>query len=248
MFSISHRRRRLMEGLLLGLGAPAGWAGLCTVLGLWPKADFEYSIWLFLYMILGTSAAFGTFSYLLGSNEERFAEQSIRDPLTELHNRRFFQDRFEQELAQFLRSGTPVTIVLIDLDHFKAVNDTYGHQAGDVVLKEAAKRMRGVVRREDVLARVGGEEFAVLMPGGNTENGRVLAERIRNAIQDTPVILPTRSALPVKATLGVAGADRTPVENSAQLYSAADAALYAGKEAGRNRVVVHGSAPGSPSA
>ncbi len=240
-----HRHRRLVEGVLLGVGAPVGWAVLCSVLDLWPLAERAYNIWLFCYMTMGTAAAFGVFSYIIGCSEERFEQQSIRDPLTNLYNRRFFQERFDQEFAHAARGNGPVTIVLVDLDHFKQVNDTYGHQVGDIVLKTAAKRMQKLVRRDDVVARVGGEEFAVLMPGSDAEGGRVLAERIRKVIRNVPITLPSGATLHVKATLGVAGTDKVDVEKTTQLFSAADTALYQGKAGGRDCVVVQSEAGAS---
>lgn len=239
--ALAHRHRRLAEGMLLGACAPVGWAVLCSVHNLWPLAEQVYAVWLFSYMALGTVSAFGVFSYLIGCNEERFAQQSIRDPLTKLYNRRLFQERFEQEFALAVRQETPLTLVLADLDHFKQVNDIYGHPAGDEVLREVAARMQRLVRQGEVAARIGGEEFAILLPGSDSEQGRVLAERLRLAIRNQPMALPGGVLLPCKATLGVAGLDVVSATSPEALLSAADAALYLGKCQGRDRVVVQTS-------
>ncbi|WP_051286620.1 GGDEF domain-containing protein [Megalodesulfovibrio gigas] len=239
--ALAHRHRRLVEGMLLGACAPVGWSVLCSVHNLWPMATREYAIWLFSYMALGTVAAFGVFSYLIGCNEERFALQSIRDPLTKLYNRRLFQERFEQEFSLAMRQETPLTLVLADLDHFKQVNDIYGHPAGDAVLRQVAIRMQRLVRQGEVAARIGGEEFAILLPGSDSEQGRVLAERLRAAIRSQPMSLPGGAMLPCKVTLGVAGLDVVAATSPEALLSAADAALYTGKCQGRDRVVVQTS-------
>lgn len=236
--AIAHRHRRLVEGMLLGACAPVGWAVLCSLQALWPLADAHYARWLFSYMAVGTMAAFGGFSYLIGCNEERFAQQSIRDPLTHLYNRRLFQERFEQEFSLARRRDTPLTLVLADLDHFKQVNDVYGHPAGDVVLREVAARLQRAVRQGEVAARIGGEEFAILLPGSDAEHGRILAERLRESVRSLPIALPSGAMLHCKITLGVAGLDIVHAETPGELLCAADAALYAGKCQGRDRVLV----------
>ncbi|GAB7079371.1 GGDEF domain-containing protein [Megalodesulfovibrio paquesii] len=239
--ALAHRHRRLVEGMLLGACAPVGWAVLCTVQDMWRLAEPHYAFWLFSYMAVGTMAAFGGFSYLIGCNEERFEHQSIHDPLTRLYNRRLFHERFEQEFALARRRGSPLTLVLSDLDHFKQVNDVYGHPAGDVVLREVAARMKRLVRKGEVAARIGGEEFAILLPGSDAEQGRILAERLREAVRSQPIQLPTGAMLSCKVTLGVAGLDAVYVETPGELLCAADAALYAGKCQGRDRVMVQDS-------
>jgi diguanylate cyclase (GGDEF)-like protein len=151
-------------------------------------------------------------------------ELSRRDELTGLPNRRAWVDELPRVLEEARRDGLPVSIGMLDLDHFKSYNDRYGHPAGDRLLKEAAAAWHGVLRRTDILARYGGEEFIVLLPGADIEQAAATLERLRKA---TPP-LTTFSA-------GVAAWDRT--ETSEDLIARADAALYSAKDAGRNRVI-----------
>lgn len=176
------------------------------------------------------------------------------DPLTGLPNRRAFLSRFEEAISIWRRRETPVSIILLDIDRFKAFNDTYGHQAGDAVLVELGKVMKHTLRTIDVPARLGGEEFAVLLPGEELEGAMKLAERLRVAFEQTSVEF-GGSKLSFTASFGVAGLpsaegvkvfdqdvihqfealkSHNDTDISDALYSMADAALYAAKEGGRN--------------
>lgn len=160
---------------------------------------------------------------------------AITDELTQLYSRRHFQLSLDEAVRRSVRYGEPVALVLLDLDHFKTVNDTYGHPAGDAVLREVAARMRAVVRDVDLPCRSGGEEFAVILPHTAGAEARVAAERLRATLAARPVVLPDGRAIDVTASLGVAGcpADAT---SAVALVDLADRALYAAKRSGRNRV------------
>jgi diguanylate cyclase (GGDEF)-like protein len=164
---------------------------------------------------------------------------AVRDRLTQLYNRGFFDDRLEVEFKYNARHKMPMTLIMIDLDHFKKVNDQYGHPAGDAVLKATSEVLLHSVRAEDVVARHGGEEFAVLARGTNEEGGRVLAQRLRTRIGALQISA-GNAVLRVTASLGVAvQAPETSYRTPAELVAAADEALYAAKHAGRDRVVIH---------
>jgi two-component system cell cycle response regulator len=179
----------------------------------------------------------------LRADLDRSLEMAVTDPLTGLRNRRYVRRHLEGVLRN---SGAAV--LLIDVDRFKSVNDTYGHAAGDVVLREVAERVRGHLRAADVVARYGGEEFLVVMSGAAAEDGRLVAERLRNAVAGVPVHAEGQ-ALHVTASIGVAAGDiGTPCDD---VVSAADAALYRAKNNGRNRVepaLPEDWPPGSPGA
>jgi diguanylate cyclase (GGDEF)-like protein len=164
---------------------------------------------------------------------QRMAE---RDALTGLANRRRFRAAGEREQRRSRRFGHPLAALMLDLDHFKQVNDRYGHGAGDDVLGEVARRIQATVREIDLAARYGGEEFAVLLPETSLDTAREVAERIRLAVMNAPAV--TRQG-PVAVTLsaGVAVLDRRGGDFDA-LLEAADAALYQAKTAGRNQVAV----------
>ena len=161
------------------------------------------------------------------------------DPLTELLNRRRFSELAEVEFDRAKRHSTPIAVIMLDIDHFKQVNDTYGHVVGDQVLKAIAERLRAV-RVSDILARYGGEELVVLCPETNAREAKRLAERLRLALHEN-AIETTEGPLPMTASIGVATLERG-VENLDALIDRADQALYAAKSAGRNCVCVYGRA------
>ncbi len=158
------------------------------------------------------------------------------DGLTQVFNRRYFEDAIERELSRSRRYTRPLSLVLLDIDHFKKINDTYGHLAGDAVLKELALTVRARTRREDVFARFGGEEFALLLPEVDQKGAMLLAEKARKLIEkhsfqfDGEHIVVTMSA-------GVATLQKKN-ENPNELIRRADEKLYEAKTGGRNRVVV----------
>ncbi|SDW56965.1 diguanylate cyclase [Thiocapsa roseopersicina] len=167
------------------------------------------------------------------------------DPLTELLNRRRFSELAEVEFDRAKRYSNPIAVIMIDIDHFKQVNDTYGHGVGDQVLKAIAERLRAV-RVSDLLARYGGEELVALCPETNAQEAERLAERLRLALLERDIET-TEGPIPITASLGVATRERG-VENLGALVDRADQALYAAKSAGRNCVRVYGrdAAPSEP--
>ncbi|GAB4293043.1 MAG: hypothetical protein Kow0096_08370 [Thiohalomonadaceae bacterium] len=167
--------------------------------------------------------------------EEAARVQARTDALTGLPNRRRFFELAEREMERALRYDAPLAVVMLDLDHFKDVNDRHGHAAGDQVLRAVGDACRDVLRTNDIVGRLGGEEFAILLPETNLEGACQFAERLRQAIAACRVGLPG-TELSLTATLGVAA--RVPGEDLTldELLARADAALYRGKAAGRNRV------------
>lgn len=155
---------------------------------------------------------------------------SVTDPLTMLMNRRGLENRLEQEFAAANRAMSPLSMLVIDIDFFKAYNDNFGHQAGDVALVKVAELIRDAIRDFDAAARYGGEEFVVVLPGTEAPGAAVLAERVRRCIQNA--VWPERAV-----TISIGTATMEPGMSSAKsLFEAADAALYDAKEAGRNCV------------
>jgi two-component system cell cycle response regulator len=162
-------------------------------------------------------------------------ESAMRDPLTGVYNRRCLDQRSREELAYAQRHRSPLSLILLDLDHFKKVNDTYGHPAGDAVLRHLGDIIPRFLRKEDVAARYGGEEFAILARGIGVEGARVLAERLRKRIADAPVRF-GQLTISITASVGVATMDAgKSYTDAAALLAAADEALYRAKGNGRNR-------------
>ncbi|MEU8662842.1 GGDEF domain-containing protein [Actinoplanes philippinensis] len=159
---------------------------------------------------------------------------AVTDGLTGLRSRRFFEQALGNQGERSVKNGVPVSVLLLDIDHFKSVNDTYGHNGGDRVLVEVTHRLRELVRPGDVVARYGGEEFAVLLPDTSTEQAGEVAERIRRGVSGAPIAVDESRLHTVTISVGIAGMPAAGTTD--ELVLAADRALYAAKNAGRNRV------------
>jgi diguanylate cyclase (GGDEF)-like protein len=163
--------------------------------------------------------------------------QSIRDPLTNLYNRRYLEETLEREFYRAERSQQPVGIIMVDIDHFKRVNDTFGHDAGDRVLRQLSIFLNEHIRKGDIACRYGGEEFTLILPGANLEVVQRRAELMREKIKHLDIPYGSKNLGPITLSLGVA----TFPEHGTQLeevLKAADTALYRAKALGRDRVVI----------
>lgn len=170
-------------------------------------------------------------------DKQRELERLTRqDGLTGLFNRNTFVELSRSELLRAQRQGSATTILLLDLDHFKRVNDTWGHPAGDAVLRQVATLAAQTVRSTDLVGRLGGEEFIVLLPHTSEEAGRKIAEKLRQRLESTPIGW-EGITIPVTASFGVASAPAAAKRDFDSLYTDADKALYLAKQRGRNRVV-----------
>jgi diguanylate cyclase (GGDEF)-like protein len=163
-------------------------------------------------------------------------ELSLKDPLTGLSNRRQFRTVLDRTIDQVARSGDPALLLMLDIDHFKKVNDTYGHQAGDKVLQTVAAALLKCVRPMDTVARYGGEEFAIVLPNCHAYFGGTIAERIRQTIQDMPISIAPGQDLRVTISIGGAYAPEWVRSTAALWTERADVQLYRAKSEGRNRV------------
>ena len=183
----------------------------------------------------GTVIRFGMQDDLDESFHENLLSSALRDGLTKLFNKRYFLDRLDAELKFAQRHRTAVSLLLLDLDHFKRVNDTEGHLAGDAVLATVAAALSKAVRNEDVVARYGGEEMAIILRAIDIEPAAHMAERMRKVVEATAIPFDSRH-LRVTVSIGVATYPATPAKQIDELIEAADKALYRAKNAGRNRV------------
>lgn len=180
------------------------------------------------------------FKFIAGGNIEAAYHDEIYklttvDGLTQIFNRRYFEETLEREIARCNRYSRALSLIIFDIDHFKAVNDTYGHLAGDYVLKHLASTVKTRIRREDVLCRYGGEEFAILLPEVDTKGAVVLAEKTRKLIEKHKFEF-DKQTMPVTISLGVSSLS-ADIGDVADLIRATDAKLYEAKNGGRNRVV-----------
>ncbi|HUG33754.1 MAG TPA: histidine kinase N-terminal 7TM domain-containing protein [Anaerolineales bacterium] len=170
----------------------------------------------------------------IGTLQSHLREQAIRDPLTNLFNRRYLEETLDRELARASRESYPVCIIMIDIDHFKKVNDRHGHEAGDLVLKAMADLMAGYTRRGDFACRFGGEEFVVVMPNISTDVARERASTLRETL--TSLRIPyNQTQIAVTISMGIASHPANGATREAVLR-AADKAMYAAKEAGRDDI------------
>lgn len=246
-------------GALLGLGSPFG-AFLLRwhhaeprIFWLWVEVELSSNADFYGYMGLGTIAAFTAFGWYVGTHIERHRVRnrdlrrridelhikSVTDGLTGAYSHAYLQEMLGVELAKAKTEGRPLSILMLDLDDFKKLNDGHGHLFGDRVLKELTETASMNIRHEDVLGRYGGEEFMVIMPGAEAETAVKVAERVRRAFERAG-ILPMRGAAGVVQTTVSIGAATYPGEgptDARALIAKADANLYAAKRAGKNKVV-----------
>jgi diguanylate cyclase (GGDEF)-like protein len=183
----------------------------------------------------------------LEGESRKLEERSVTDALTGLKNRRFFDERLQEEFKRAQRYRDSLSLIMIDLDHFKAVNDRFGHPAGDMVLREAAALIRASIRDPDICARYGGEEFAVILPKTSMSGALAVAERVWRALGTKEYTVPPDASgertVKMTASIGLAFCPSKDVVAGEDLLRCADEALYRAKEAGRNSICLHQAAP-----
>jgi two-component system, cell cycle response regulator len=170
--------------------------------------------------------------------QQQMYDSALRDPLTGLYNRRYLLDQMNAEFSYAARHRTPLSLLMMDIDHFKSINDTYGHPTGDTVLVALARLLNDAVRTEDLTARYGGEEFVLVCRNLPVLIAETVAARIRQSIEDTQLV-PEQPGLKVTVSIGVASVPHPQITDALALIRAADRALYTAKRSGRNRVCVY---------
>jgi len=172
--------------------------------------------------------------------EHRILRLASTDYLTGLLNRRAFLERLERELNRCQREASPMGIIIMDIDHFKKVNDNYGHQAGDLVLQELSTTLVTLCRVYDFIGRYGGEEFIVCLPGADKWNTYQIAERMRSIVENKNILLPDKgTSVSVTASFGIVSMEPGQRKSADRLINEADEALYRAKDQGRNQVVMY---------
>jgi diguanylate cyclase (GGDEF)-like protein len=239
-------------GALLALGAPGGLcvlrrllAGDVSIQGV--LLDVTRDATTYVYLTVSTSLVFVTLGVLLGRSVDRLMASATTDPLTELANRRHFDERVVLEVKRAQRYGSSLSLLLIDVDRLKQINDQHGHEAGDAALRRVAAALSASCRATDLVARWGGDEFTVLAPGTDADEALRLAGRIREALRRGHGAF---ESSPTTVSVGVAHVARAGTDTPEGLCAAADSALYEAKTGGRDRAVVYAgtkSPPANPS-
>jgi diguanylate cyclase (GGDEF)-like protein len=182
-----------------------------------------------------------TYSDRLEENfQQKMIDAALHDGLTGAYNKRYLLERLPTEVAYAMRHKTPLSLLMVDVDHFKAINDKHGHPGGDYVLTTLAQIVMGALRTEDIFARFGGEEFAILCRNVKTENACVLGNRLRSLIESCEFVY-RKEPISVTVSIGVASCAYQNHEDPGVIIADADAALYEAKRAGRNRVLAAAS-------
>jgi len=174
--------------------------------------------------------------------QRQMSESALRDGLTRAYNKRYFSERIESELQYALRHSAPLSLIFLDIDHFKKINDAHGHQAGDYVLVQLSTLAMSMLGEEEIFARYGGEEFAIVARGLDLPDAQVLSDRIRASVEAHPFAF-GGTPIPVTISVGVSRAPGLGIATAIDMVARADEALYAAKRGGRNRVCV-AQAPG----
>ena len=237
-------------GLLLGTGAPIG---ALILLWLFPhpalqipyfiEEEWKDHVFFFTYMLVGTSSVFTLFGFWIGQDHDkvirhnrRLTDQAQTDPLTGLGNHRYLHKAFSIEHERHRVNHQPLSCLMMDLDHFKRVNDSYGHPFGDYVLQHFAKIVQESIRQGDIATRYGGEEFFCILPNCDNVEALQVADRIRRRTEKYHFVHEGRRAK-VTVSLGCVTSHRSSKETYSHLIKTTDKSLYAAKHKGRNRVV-----------
>lgn len=189
------------------------------------------------YMALAGGLLMGCLGFFLGTRQDRLLERSITDPLTGLGNLRWLNDRFREEFARSIRYSAPLSVLLVDLDGLKRVNDAFGHAAGDAAIRAVALAIRQCCRLTDLVARCGGDEFVVLAPATSATEALLIADRVRAAVKRIK-LAKVEGAPSLSVSVGIADIERSHAETAEKLLAAADCLLYEAKRRGRDRAMV----------
>ena len=241
LHAYQHRLRYTLAGMLISVGAPLGFLLLQTFIlrlyslsSIW--SDIASNSLVYLYTSVTTMLAFALFGYVLGWQTDQLQQLSAADALTGLYNRRAMSASLEHECSRSRRYRSPLSVLLVDVDELKRVNDVHGHAAGDQVIRAVASAITMTLRETDIGGRWGGDEFLIIAPGTVGAAATTLAERLRLELAKQETIGEAKAT----ASVGVATFDSNhrPLEDPDALMQAADAALYCAKAAGRNQVRV----------
>jgi diguanylate cyclase (GGDEF)-like protein len=237
------RRQYPLRGAALALGAPLGLMAVQAACAwsvpswAWIKEELSSQTVVYGYLLVSTPLIFAALGRILGKKEDSLEASALTDALSEMPNRRSFDARFEEECSRSQRYEQPLSLALVDLDRLKVINDEGGHQAGDRAIRDVADALRDAIRRPDFAARIGGDEFAVILPSTDTQGALQVCERVRTMLRE-------RGAK-VTVSMGITelSSHEASTMSPADVLRAADAALYEAKAGGRDRLTASQRAP-----
>lgn len=239
--------RYALVGWVLSFGAPLGSLSFHYFFGNAGSLMTEFldRLTYYLYMTMSTMTVFTVFGFVLGHHadvirrqKDAFRELSVRDSLTGAYNRRYYWEVMEREFTRAERYNLELSLLLLDIDHFKIINDRFGHACGDDVLRNVASLVQSRVREADLFARVGGEEFVLLLPETNLDDSVGIAEALRTATEVSTTKCGTHE-IRITISLGVCSFQTSHPASPSELFDHADSAMYRAKRAGRNCVAAY---------
>ncbi|MCF6186231.1 MAG: GGDEF domain-containing protein [Desulfobulbaceae bacterium] len=232
-----NRNRRALQFFLFAVAVDVLLILVELAAGISPLEDIRQNPWLYGYVFFITIASFSFFGAMIGWREDQLEALALRDSLTGLFNSRYLWARMDEQWATGKRETGASSLVLFDLDHFKRVNDSYGHPVGDELLKHIGRILQNAARKGDTVSRIGGEEFVLFLPNTEETDAAAIAERIRHTISRTTMITHRKQPIKITVSAGVAGTRKYTAITPQMLYAQADKALYLAKAQGRNRVI-----------
>ncbi len=227
---------RAFQGIVLSLGAPSVWLIFRLLAGHSFNEELIVNLAVYLYMLFGSCFVFALFGWYVGSKEELLKSQALHDDLTGLYNSRYFSERLQVELAAAARQGTQLALLLIDLDHFKIINDQFGHIVGNQVLQKLGHTLNTISRKNEIAYRIGGDEFGVILTSCDWIGAYGAASRFYENVRATRIESKKHPAIQITASFGIAVSENKALLDANELMSRADKAMYDAKAKGRDRI------------
>ncbi|MCX4029671.1 GGDEF domain-containing protein [Endozoicomonas sp. SM1973] len=218
------------------MAPPAGWLLIRWLQGQNVWFEVYQNIGLYLYMLIGSMVVFGCIGWYVGYNETVVGQLSVKDPTTGLFNIRHFRSRLVEEVSTAKRHKISFALIMLDIDSFKLINQQYGHTIGDEFLVAIAETITKTLRSNEVIARIGGEEFAIILPYCSVEGAKEIAERLRQAVSLIKLPIDEHTFISRTISLGIAVYNK--LETSDLLYLRAERALLAAKQQGEGKIVL----------
>jgi len=236
IYRLNRSTVRAIQGVVVSIGAPSVWLVIRLLSGYSLKAEMSSNIAVYLYMLFGACFVFAIFGWHVGSQEELLKSQASHDDLTGLYNSRHFSERLSEEIVAIKRHDSIIALVLLDLDHFKRINDEYGHIYGNKVLRTLGLALKAITRANETVYRIGGDEFCIILKPCDWIEAHRAATRFLERIRITVIKSRDQHPVQITASLGIAVTNNSEQLDARKLLGRADKAMYKAKAKGRNRI------------